>query len=91
VMPQSHSGTRDIYDGKLSLRYCMALCKWQIRLSVSEAVSTVSWSNWFKSFTHKMYVASTINCSELIDITDINDKEMNYTYKTGGFEFQVIS
>jgi hypothetical protein len=27
VMPQSHSGTRDIYDGKLSLRYCMALCK----------------------------------------------------------------
>ena len=56
VTLQSHSGTKDINDERISVCYCMALCKWQIRLSVSDAVPTVSWNNWFKSFTNKMYV-----------------------------------
>jgi len=43
----------------------MALCKWHTRLLVSDAVPTVSWGNWFKYFTDKMYVASPRNCSEL--------------------------
>lgn len=36
-----------------------------MRLSVSNAVPTVSWSNCFKSFTDEMYVASPRNWSEL--------------------------